>query len=280
MMPSRGAPGGARALALALALSVLGAAPTSGQAPPVPAAPASMELRVEGESVTAVIRNTPVQSVLEELAARTGVQFEVATGWNPSLSLSLQGVPLGEAIQRCVASGDSIFYFGADAAGNRRIRVVRVFPKGLKGQPASLRVLGTGAPTKAGDDKIESVEQAIKVLAENPRVELRVKAVEMLGGAKVPAAAPALIPALQDKAVEVRAAAIEALAGIGSRRALGAILEALKDPSPAVRQSAVQAVALLGTGRNLRDLRPLLRDPEPGVAAAADLAVRRLVQRR
>ena len=239
-----------------------------------------MQMRIEGDAVTAEIRNTPAQTVLEELAARTGVVFEVATQWNPSISVAFFKTSLREAIQRCTAAGDSIVYFGKDGGGASRISVVRVFPRGMKGQAASLRILGTGAPTKTGEDSVETVDQAIAALAENGKLELRQKAVEVLAAAKGPAAAQALLLALDDKAVEVRVAAIEALAGMTERAALPRIVEALRDPNPGVRQSAVEAVALLGSAQNVKDIRPLSRDKDPGVAAAADLAIRRLSERR
>ena len=248
--------------------------------PGAPATPQSMELRIEGDKVTADIRITPAQTVLEELAARTGVIFEVATHWNPPISVVLYGSPLKDAIERCAGGADSIFYFGRDAEGRSRITVVRIFPRGMKGQPASLRRIGTGTATKTGYDTIETVEHAVAALAENAELEMRQKAVEVLAASKGPAAAQALLLAIDNKAVEVRVAAIEALAGMTERAALPRILGALKDSHPGVRQAAVEAVALLGAAENVKDIKPLTRDRDPGVAAAADLAVRRLSGRR
>jgi hypothetical protein len=273
-------PGGRGATAF-VATTLLSAAVLAAQNQPPPPGPQSMQIRVDGEAVTAEIRNTPAHAVFEELAARTGVIFEVAEKWNPLISLVLYRTTIEEAIQRATAPGDSILYFGRDAAGRNRITVVRVFPRGLKGQPASLRVIGTGTTTKTSDDDpIQTADQALRALSTSAKLEVRQKAVEVLAAAKSPAAAQALLGAVDDKAVEVRVAAIEALAGMNEPAALPRILEALKDPNPGARQAAVEAVAQLGTAQNVKDLRPLARDRDPGVAGAAGLAIRRLSERR
>lgn len=263
------------ALALALAWASLRAA----QNPPA-SVPQSMIVRVEADTVTAEIFSTPAQTVLAELAAWTGVVFEVAAQWNPPISVVFYRSGVKEAIERCLATSDSIFYFGRDALGRSRVEVVRVFPRGMKGQPAALRILGTGAPTKTGDDSVETVDQAVRALAESGKVDVRLKAIDVLAAAKGPAAGTALSLALDDKAAEVRVAAMEALAGLGERTALPRILAALRDPHAGVRQGAVEALALLGTAQNIKELRSMARETDPGVAAAVELAIRRLSERR
>src|SRR5438093_10738112 len=68
--------------------------PGGVQPQPQPVLPESMTLRIEGERITAEIRNTPLQKVLAEIAARTGVIFEVSTELNPLVSISLFRVGL------------------------------------------------------------------------------------------------------------------------------------------------------------------------------------------
>jgi len=267
-----------RSAVLPLPLLALVAA-ARAQNPPTQPPPEVLRIRVEADHVTAEIRSSPLRHVLEELAARTGIVFEVATAWNPLISLTLYKVPLQEAVQRVVGGGDSIFYFAKDAAGVSRIRRVRAFPRGMKGQPASLQLLGTGVPTKSGDDAVDTVERALKAVTEHPNVEVRQKAVEVLATVKGDAAVSALTLALADKSPEVRAAAIEGLAGMGARPALPKVLATLKDSHPGVRQSAVEAVTLLGTAENVKDLKPLVRDKDPAVASAAEMGIRRLLQR-
>ncbi len=249
----------------------------AGATQPDPAqVPGSLTLRVEGAVVTAEIRATPLQRVLEEIAARTGVIFEVSSELNPPVSISLYRADLQEAIQRIVGGSDSIFYFRRDAAGQSRISFVRVFSKGTRGRPPGLVHIGTGTPTKGGQDSIDTPDQALKALAESDKVETKEKAIEALVAAKGDVAVQALIKVLNDPATEIQVAAIEGLARLGARSALPQILPALKHFHPAVRQSAVEAVALLGSSQNVQDVRALAQDKDGAVAAAAEMAIRKL----
>jgi hypothetical protein len=239
-------------------------------------APALLKMRLEGDQVSADIVATPLQQVLEELAAHTGIIFEVAVPLNPPLSLKLYRVPLPEAIQRIVGINDSIVQYGQDISGHSRIQFVKIFPKGLKGQFAGLRYIGTGAPTKSAIDAPETMAEALKALTESKNVAAREKAVEVLAATPGDVSIQALTAALNDPADEVKVAAIEGLTRLGARSALPQIIQGFKHSHPAVRQSAVEAVAQLGTESNVRDLRPMAGDKDAAVAAAAALAVRKL----
>ncbi len=243
---------------------------------PQPRPQGTIMMRIEEDQVTAEIRNMPLRKVLEEIAARTGVIFEVSSELNPEVSVSLFRVSLKEAIERIVAVGDSILYYQRDAVGQARVSLVRVFPRGMKGKQGGLVYIGTGVLTKTGRDAIETPEQALGALAENQDVEAREKAVEVLVAAKGEVAVQGLTKALNDPAIEVLVAAIEGLTRLGARSALPQILSALKHSHPGVRQSCVEAVALLGSSQNVKDLRPLVQDKDAAVAAAADLAIRKL----
>jgi hypothetical protein len=245
-----------------------------------PAGPPLLKMRVEGGQVTAEIRNTPWQQALEELAARTGIVFEVQLQENAPVSMVLYRVSVQEAVQRIIGDNDSIFYFGNDAAGQPRIELARIFPRGAVPVQPGIRYIGTGAVTKTGDDQIDSPEQAVTVLSSSKDVDARQKAVDVLVAAKGDIAIKALVAALGDPAPEVKVAAIEGLASLNARAALPQILRAFKDSHPGVRQSAITAVALLGDAENVKDLRPMGKDPDANVAAAADLAIKKLSMRR
>ena len=274
---------------LACALTV----PTSGfaqgrklQAPPVmaqpnqPNLPRSMKIRVEEDLVTAEFQNIPIQTALEEFAARSGVVFEVPLQDNDPISLSLFRVPLAEAVQRLVGQGNSILYYERTDAGSSRIHFVRVLKRSPKAAQASLRYIGTGAITKSGEDTIDSPDHAVKVLAEGKSADVRQKAVEVLVASKSELAVPALTAATRDAAPEVKAAAVEGLASLGARSALPQIIKCLKDSHPGVRRSAIDALALLGDAENLKDLRPMGHDQDASVAAAAEIAIKQLSMRR
>ena len=248
--------------------------------PTRPEEPASMRMRMDDGGLTAQIRATPLQQVLEDLAARTGVVFEIESQENPKISGYFVRVSLQEAIVRLLSGNDSQIFYDRDEAGQNHISYVRVFSQVLRPTPPSLRYIGTGAITKRGDDVIDNPEQALAVLAESTNPVAKQRAVEVLVAARGPATVPALKVALADPAIEVKVAAIEGLTSLGAREALPQILPALKNSHPGVRQSAILAVSLLGDARNLKDLRPLLRDPDASVAAAADMAIRKLSNQR
>ncbi len=249
--------------------------------PPGPPVPTSMKLRVEEGWVTAEIQNTPLQQVLEELAARSGVVFEVPVQENDPVSITFFKVTMQEAIERLAGSSNFVIYYAPDGAGGHKIQLVRVFSRPGKTMQPSLRYIGTGAITKTGDDSVDNPEQAVKVLADSSqKVDLRQKAVDVLVAAKGEAAIQALTQAVDDSAPEVRVAAIEGLATLGVRPALPRIVKCLGDANPGVRQSAIVAVALLGDAENLKELRPLRKDPDPSVATAAETAIKKLTARR
>jgi hypothetical protein len=269
---------------MAMALQSFGQGARPQRVPPVtqpnrPEELASMRMRVEGQNLTAQIRATPLQRILEELAARSGVVFEIESQENPKVTISFYRVSLQEAIWRLTGSNNSIAYFDLDETGRNVPRFIRIFSQSLRPQAPSLRYIGTGAITKRGDDVIDNPDQALAVLEESTDLVARQKAIEVLVASNNPAAVSALKVALADPAVEVRVAAIEGLASLGARETLRQILPALKDSHPGVRQSAILAVSLLGDTGNLKDIRPLLRDPDGSVAAAAEMAIRKLSAR-
>lgn len=232
-------------------------------------------MRVEDDHVTAEIRNTPWQRVLEELAARTGIIFEVQSQENAPLSLTLFRADLQEAVQRIVGDRDTVLYYGT-AQNQNRLQFVRIAPrKDVPAQP-SIRYIGTGTITNSGEDLIDTPDQALKVLVESQNIDARQKAIEVLLADKSDLTYQVLLAELGDPAPEMRVAAIEGLASMGSHSALPLILLSLKDRNPGVRQSAVTAVALLGDADNLKQLRPLVRDPDANVAAATEMAIRKL----
>lgn len=248
--------------------------------PNVPAEPASMKLRIEGEDVVAQIRNTPLQDVLAELAAWSGVVFEIDSQENPNISVTFFRVPLNEAIQRLTGNNNSISFYQRDEAGQPRASFVRILTRTPRPNPPSLHYIGSGAITKRSDDIVDSPDQALVVLSSSSNLTARQKAIEVLTAAKSAPAIEALRTVLTDPAVEIRVAAIDSLAALGVHEALPKILPALKDAHPGVRQSAVVAVGLLGDAMNVKDLKPLLKDPDSSVAAAANVAIQKLSSRR
>ncbi len=241
-----------------------------------PEEPSTMRLRLEGSNVTAEIRNTPLQSVLDELSAWSGVVFEVESQENPKVSVNFYRMPVESAVQRLVANDNSIAYYGKDESGQSRLTFVRIMARTPRPSPPVLRYIGTGTVSKRSDEVVDTPEQALTVLAGSANLVAREKAVEVLIETKSSAAVIALKAVLDDPAPEIRVAAIDGLASLDARDALPQILLALKDAHPGVRQSAVLAVGMLGDKANVKDLRPLLRDSDANVAAAATTVIQKL----
>jgi hypothetical protein len=237
--------------------------------------PKILTIRLDEGTITADIVDAPLQDVLRELAARTGIIFEVRSQENPLVSLHLSKIPIQEAIERITSGSNTMFFYAKSPQPSDKLELVRVLPRLSNIPQPSILYLGTGVITKSGDD-INNPDQALKVLAESTKIEEREKAIEVLVNSKSSEAVKALITTLSDPAAEIRVAAIEGLAVLNARDALPGILKSLKDKNPAVRQSAAMAVSLLGDAQNLKDLKPLSADKDSGVAAAAEMAMRKL----
>jgi hypothetical protein len=248
------------------------AAPAGQQQSPNPGA---MKMRVVDGTVIAEITSTPLQTVLLELAERTGIIFEIRTQENPLVTLRLDKVPLQEAIKRIASSCNTIFLYGQGAAEPEHITMVRVFPRTNPLQQPAIAYLGTGIVTRS-NDLIETPEQALVALAERKDIEGKEKAIEILVASKTDAAVEALAGSIADPAPEIRIAAIEGLATLQAHAALPEIVKCLRDSHPRVRQSAATAVALLGDATNINDIKPLRSDKDSSVAAAAETAIRKL----
>lgn len=89
----------------------------------------------------------------------------------------------------------------------------------------------------------------------DPMAEVRSKAAEALGQARVDQAADALIPLLRDPDAHVRRIAAEALGQIGNRLALAPLIESLRDSDEHATHEKVRA---LGKFRDVNALQPLL----------------------
>ncbi len=248
---------------------------TFKRVPPQNKTPAVLKMRVEDGTVTAEISNSPLHKVLEELAERTGIIFEVRDQDKSLVSVRLKSVSLTEAIQRIAADYNTIFFYGENEQEPLPIRLVRVYPRSETQIQPGIIYLGTGAITRR-NDAIVTPEQALKALEEDAGAEEREKAVELLAATKSDEAIQALEKAVSDSAVEIRVAAIEGLAAMDARRALPEILKRLEDSHPEVRRSAAMAVGVLGDAGNLDALQLLSVDEDAGVAAAAEMAIRRL----
>jgi hypothetical protein len=232
-----------------------------------------LKLHVDEAGVTAEITNCPLQTVLQELAERTGIIFEMRIQDNLPVNLHPnQAVELAEFIKRITSGSNTQFFYSRDESP--RIAMVRIFPRTELPQP-SVVYLGTGAVTKSNDDIFNS-EQAFRALQENKNVDTREKAINYLVSNKNEGAAEVLMKCVSDPELRIRIAAIDGLAALNARSGLPGIIKSLKDAQASVRQSAAAAVALIGDSANIKDLKPLTSDGDANVVAAAKIAIQKL----
>ena len=124
----------------------------------------SIKMRVEEGKVTADITDTALQVVLQELAERTGLIFEVRSQDNPPVSIHLQHVSLQEAIQRIASGSNAIFLYG-QGEESPQTHARPDFSRTPPVQQPALVYLGTGHSKNNND--IETPEQALQALASN-----------------------------------------------------------------------------------------------------------------
>jgi hypothetical protein len=120
--------------------------------------PLLLRMQIKDGKVNASVRAAPLQKVLEELAARSGIVFQIQSQDNPLVSIVLQEISLQEAVQRIASADDLIFYQGQDASSQNTIQLVKIYPRGEVPLQPSIRFIGSGAITKMGEDTAEGTE--------------------------------------------------------------------------------------------------------------------------
>jgi hypothetical protein len=236
-------------------------------------APIILKIQIVDGMVSGDISDCPMQMALQDLADRTGIVFEVWSQDNPLVSVHLNQVGFQEAIHQIAPDHNVVFYY--DENKPECILFVQVFPRIRTVEQRGLLYLGAGEVAKTNED-VDILEQALKVLDGNARLEVKEKAINLLIHNKNDEAIKGLTGFLSDPSPEVRVAVIDIFAALGVHEALPAIVKNLKDTHPGVRQNAIAAVALLGDAKNIRDLKPLSTDKDPSVAGFADIAIKYL----
>ena len=172
----------------------------------------------------------------------------------------------------------------------------------LNDRDERIRDLATSALTRIGKDAIEPLATAAK----NVNVEVRLAAINALGGMARPEtiailhaalkddepiirdaavaalgntrsakAIPALTEAIQNKDTKVRADAVQALVKLG-RDSLEVMIEASKDKDWQVRRAATDGLGMLGLADAVPALNRLIVDEDDRVRTAAGLAIARI----
>jgi hypothetical protein len=98
-----------------------------------PSSAGQMSIAIEKGLITASIRNSPFDAVLEQLASQTGAAFVPADDLDIRairVSAELAGVPLGEGLRLLFNNYDVFFYYGAVGTAPSSLRMVWFYRKG------------------------------------------------------------------------------------------------------------------------------------------------------
>lgn len=98
-----------------------------------PSSAGQMSIAIEKGRITASIRNSPFDAVLEQLASQTGAAFVPADDLDIRairVSAELAGVPLDEGLRLLFNNYDVFFYYGAVGTAPSSLRTVWFYRKG------------------------------------------------------------------------------------------------------------------------------------------------------
>ena len=98
-----------------------------------PSSAGQMSIAIEKGRITASIRNSPFDAVLEQLASQTGAAFVPADDLGIRairVSAELAGVPLDEGLRLLFNNYDVFFYYGAVGTAPSSLRAVWFYRKG------------------------------------------------------------------------------------------------------------------------------------------------------
>jgi len=118
---------------------------------------------------------------------------------------------------------------------------IKLLLPALEDKDWKVRASAWRALEEMGKSAVECLASAL----DNPREDIRISAVSILGNIKDSSCFEPLIQALKDESPSVRRAAIRALAKLGDKRAVKPLLGALDDGSKEVREESLQALAQL-----------------------------------
>ena len=163
---------------------------------------------------------------------------------------NLRVVGAGREILERSAAGDPLPFLSDARADIRRLAVAACGPLGL-----------------------EALEPLQAIVGDDPDIETRAEAVEVLGSLGPPAF-DAVWKARLDPATRVVESAATALAEIGDRRAVGWLIEAVDShPEPIVREAAVAALGALGDPEALPTLLSAVQQGKPQIRRRAVVAL-------
>ena len=279
-----------------------------------PGPASALEVRVEGERLSADVSQEPVADVLAAVAEQTGAKLTIRGELGKVSRQAFERLPLADGLSRLAQPNGLVLQFvpvdtpSGAPSGMRRLVAIRVVAPSAGGASASANV--TPAVTRRdmrrglppGFWNYESAPERLPPVAE--RISALSKLRQQRGGQAN--AAPYVYVLVTDPDPAARRMALGMLAGIKSDEARGALTQAAADADPAIRADALRALSATGgdkpvtllaqAGRGDSDLQvritaiqllslkdgPLaeavikgaLADPDPDIRDAAQQAMR------
>jgi hypothetical protein len=247
----------------------------SGEAQtPRPDAVDAPALQVDFEQglLSLAAHRVPWKRVLDRITEKTGIRFRSATPLAGSVSVSIEPLPVRQALERLLGPGaDFICRYGlAMDSGATPTLPQEVWILGGErfARSEALSKEGGHSAEESGSPRFDSAFDVAEGLDEAGAMDLQAGA----DGAAERAEIDTLVELAEADDPALR---IQALSALGDRGAadddtVRSTLEAaLADRDASVRGQALQALAVRGGGEAMEHLRQGLRDPDPGVRIVA-----------
>lgn len=241
-----------RALLRQLVLSavlILAHATTSGVAKETSASssPADVRIEIKNGELTLETRNAPLHEVMREIGELVGFKTVLVGDFvePPLVSVSLESMPVREAVERLVSDKNRIILYAPSGDGAQQ-RISQVWLLESGGESVDFEVgddkgIALGRETDIRGHKLANLT---KMLQQDQNVVVRSRAAIALGAFQDVRAVLALESALLDKDPSVRSQAINALGRIGSEQATMVLGNVLLHTSAEQSERVIAAQAL------------------------------------
>jgi HEAT repeat protein len=276
---------------------------------------AGLDVKIEGERISADLSQVPIADVLAAVAEQTGARLSIRGDLGTVRPQAFSRVPLAEALPRVVQPNGVLLQFGPTETGGRRLIAIRAVAPGaaqagaatdsrlanVRKTPISHRDPRRGLPDgmwdyDKGEDALPGSETRMARLVDiartrgqgataainyalvaDPDPRVRVAAIRALAGLQhSPEGRQALTQAVADSDPEVRTEALRTLASNPSDKPIALLAQVIKGDSD--RQVRLAAIAnLSGNDGELARavLKGVLSDPDAEMREAAEQAIAR-----
>ena len=254
-------------------------------------AAAQDDIKVEGDQLSVSVNGLPVNQVLQEIAAKTGMVFDVKSDLEREITVKFSNMPLVEGLKRILSPDSFVFEYGkATDSSPSKITKVIVYGTGSgtgtkisapAGQKrASTDDPGPGPKRVAQQEEEPEAEQSLKdygELLKDPDPELREEAISDMVDDYGIEALPLLEKALVgDGNDEVRVAAASAIGGLEEERGIASLAKGLSDTDEDVRMAIVEALGEISSLAILPVLERAAKDSNEEVKEAANYLIEEL----